>query len=578
LTQEQRVHVTTANCIRGLGLLALLAGAAPTTLLAQTPVPRPPGTPRPGLIGADSYIVFLAGRVVGREELALARQADGWVLRGSSRLGPPVATVVRHVELHYDAAWRPRSLELDASIQGKDVTLNTSFADGQAVNTMTEGDETTAKTDAVSAAPVVLPNVFFGSYAALAARLQGADVGTEIRAYIAPQAEIALLVTAVADERIETPKRAFAARRYTLTFKNPGGELVANVWAETASGAFLRLSVPAQTLEVAREDVASAASRMTAFSIDGDESVRVPANGFNLAATVTRPKAAGPERLPAVVLIGGSGPADRDGTVAGIPVLGHIAKGLVDAGFMVVRYDKRGIGQSGGRAETATLADYADDARAVVTYLRKARKRDADPRRIAVLGHAEGAWVALQLAAAERSIAALVTVAGASGTGGALVLEQQQHLLDVLKVSAEEKQVKADLQMRINDAATGKGTWEGVPKELRAQADTPFFASFLAFEPARVVKNVRQPILIVQGELDTQVAPHHADALAALARARNRKVAADVVTVPGVNHLLVPAVTGEVIEYGTLADQQVSSRATTAVAEWLTKTMGPGGK
>ncbi len=144
----------------------------------------------------------------------------------------------------------------------------------------------------------------------------------------------------------------------------------------------MRLSVPAQTLEVAREDVASAASRMTAFSIPGDESVRVPANGFNLAATITRPKT-GAGKLPVVVLIGGSGPADRDGTVAGIPVLGQIAQGLVEAGIMVVRYDKRGIGQSGGRAETATLADYADDARAVVTYLRKSRK-DVDreaPRR-----------------------------------------------------------------------------------------------------------------------------------------------------------------------------------------------------
>jgi uncharacterized protein len=348
------------------------------------------------------------------------------------------------------------------------------------------------------------------------------------------------------------------------------------VWIEAASAAFVRLSVPAQTLEVARDDVASAASRMTAFSILGDESVRVPANGFNLAATVTKPRT-GSAKLPAVVLIGGSGQADRDGMVAGIPVLGQIAKALVDAGFMVVRYDRRGIGQSGGRAETATLADYADDARAVVTYVRKSRK-DADPKRVAVLGHSEGAWVALHLAAAERDIAALVMVAGASGTGGALVLEQQQHLLDVLEVPAEEKKTKADLQARINDAATGKGLWDGVPAELRAQADTPWFASYLAYDPAKVLKDVRQPLLIVQGERDTQVPPHHADALAALAGARKRQVATDVVKVPGVNHLLVPATTGEVSEYVTLADQQVSSRATTAVAEWLTKTLGPSPK
>ncbi len=566
------MQVTTANCIRQLTLLALLT-CTPTVALAQGVTARP-APPRDEIRGGETYVVFLAGRAVGREEVLLVRQADGWILRGSGRLDPPVATVVQHLEMHYDAAWQARSLELDGAIQGKDVTLKTSFADGKAVNHLTEGDDATDKTDDVSPGTVVLPNIFFGSYAGLTARLQGVQAGAEIKAYIAPQAEISIVVTAVTEERIETPKRAFTARRYTLSFKNPGGELVANVWAEATSGAFVRLSVPAQSLEVAREDVASAASRMTAFSIPGDESVRVPANGFNLAATVTKPKT-GPGKLPAVVLIGGSGPADRDGTVAGIPVLGQIAKALVDAGFMVIRYDRRGIGQSGGRAETATLADYADDARAVVTYLRKSRK-DADSKRIAVLGHSEGAWIALHLATVEKGIAALVAVAGASGSGGALVLEQQQHLLDVMKVAPEEKKEKAALQSRINAAATGQGTWDDVPKELRAQADTPWFASYLAFDPAKDMSDVRQPLLIVQGELDTQVPPYHADALAALAVARKRKVVAEVVKIPGVNHLLVPASSGEVSEYGTLADKQVSSRATTAVAGWLTKTLGDG--
>lgn len=568
------MQVTIANCIRRLALPALIA-CTPVGVLAQVAA-RPAPAVSPETAGGDGYVVFLAGRVVGREEVLLVRQAEGWILRGSSRLNPPVATVIRHLEMHFDAAWHARSIELDGSIQGKDVTLKTSFADGQAVNHLTESGEATDKTDAVSADAVVLPNVFFGSYAALTARLQGVQAGAELKAYIAPQAEIPVVVTAVTEERIETPKRAFMARRYTLTFKNPGGELVASLWAEAASGAFVRLSVPAQTLEVAREDVASAASRMTAFSIPGDESVRVPANGFNLAATVTKPKG-GPAKLPAVVLIGGSGPADRDGTVAGIPVLGQIAQSLVEAGFMVIRYDKRGIGQSGGRAETATLADYADDARAVVTYLRKARK-DADPKRIAVLGHSEGAWVALHLGTVEKDIAALVAVAGASGTGGALVLEQQQHLLEVMKVTPEEKKDKAALQSRINAAATGQGPWDDVPKELRTQADTPWFASFLAFDPAKVMKDVRQPLLIVQGELDTQVAPYHADALAALAKARKRPVAAEVVKIPGVNHLLVPATSGEVSEYASLAGAQVSPEATSAVAGWLTRTLGAGSR
>lgn len=531
---------------------------------------RQPQRPTGGA-GGETLVVFLAGRPVGREEVAVSRRAEGWVVRGSSSLGPPFATAVKQVELRYDANWRPTGLELEASVQGRTVALTTTFGGGKATNQLKEENETTEKVDEVSTEAVVLPNVFFGGYAALAARLDGASVGTTLKAYIAPQAEIPVVVSAITDERIETAVRAFTAKRYELTFQNPGGALTVSLWTEPG-GAFVRLSVPAQTLEVAREDVASAASRMSAFSIPGDQSVRVPANGFALAATVTPPSAVSAGRAPAVVLIGGSGPADRDGTVAGIPVMGQIAKALAEAGFVVARYDKRGIGQSAGRPETATIADYAEDARAVVAYLRKERRKDVDDKRVAVLGHSEGAWVALQLGAVEKNVAAVVLLAGASGTGGALVLEQQQHLLAAMQVSDDEKKSKADLQMRINAAATGAGPWEGIPEDLRKQADTPWFASYLAFDPAKRMKDVRQPLLIVQGERDRQVPAHHADRLAELARERKGRLV-EVARVPGANHLLVPAETGEVTEYASLTGRQVSPEATSAVATWLHATL-----
>ena len=85
--------------------------------------------------------------------------------------------------------------------------------------------------------------------------------------------------------------------------------------------------------------------------------------------------------------------------------------------------------------------------------------------------------------------------------------------------------------------------------------------------------SVRQPLLIVQGELDTQVEPQNADRLEALARARKNAPPSEVVKVPGVNHLLVPATTGEVDEYGTLKDKQVSRQVTDAIVTWLKKTL-----
>lgn len=562
--------VTTRDCTRRVAAVVLAAAMAlEASVQGQVPPPSRPARAEIG-VNAESLVVFVAGRRVGREEVAVTRQADGWTVRGSSTIGAPLGTQIQAAEVRYDASWHPISLTLDGNIQGKPVGLTTTFAGGKATNQLREDDQSTEKVDDVSADAVVLPNVFFGSYAALAARLVGTAPGAEVKAYIAPQAEMAIAVDAVADEKIETPGRTFTARRYTLTFKNPGGALTASLWAES-SGAFLRLSVPAQTLEVAREDVASAASRISAFSIPGDESIRVPANGFTLAASLTLP-AGGKGPAPAVVIVGGAGPADRDGTVAGVPVLGQVAKALVDAGFATVRFDKRGIGQSGGRAEMATTTDYAEDARAVVGYLRKSRKRDVDERRIVVLGHSEGAWTALQVGAAEKNVAALVLVGAASETGGALVLEQQQRLLESMKASDDEKREKAALQTRINAAATGQGPWDDVPRELRAQADTPWFASYLAFDPARVMKDVRQPILIVQGELDRQVMPRHADRLAELARSRKRATV-EIARVPGVNHLLLPAVTGEVAEYASLSSAAVSPTATSAITQWLQATL-----
>jgi predicted alpha/beta hydrolase len=128
------------------------------------------------------------------------------------------------------------------------------------------------------------------------------------------------------------------------------------------------------------------------ISRPGDEPVLIPANGFNLAGTVSKATAAG-ARHPAVVLVAGSGPLDRDETVAGIPIFGQLASALADAGFAVLRYDKRGIGQSGGRVESAGLTEYAEDVRAAVTFM--GRRKDVDAKRISVVGHSEGGAAAL---------------------------------------------------------------------------------------------------------------------------------------------------------------------------------------
>jgi pimeloyl-ACP methyl ester carboxylesterase len=109
------------------------------------------------------------------------------------------------------------------------------------------------------------------------------------------------------------------------------------------------------------------------------------------------------------------------------------------------------------------IQDYAEDVRAVVRWL--LQRKDVDPKRIAVVGHSEGAWVALLAAEREKRISAVVSIAGPASTGSELVLEQQQRALDQLKLTPEEREKKVALQKQIQSAVvSGKG-WELIPQK-----------------------------------------------------------------------------------------------------------------
>ena len=514
------------------------------------------------------YTVFLRGAPVGREEVTVREDATGTTITAQGRLAAPLNVVTRRAEMKYAADGSPERFTLDGSANGSDVSVRTTFANGTA---QTEGNQGTAKiatSHPFSPQAVVLPSGVFSLYAALADRLSRVTAGAELKAYILPLAEIGVRVVSDQPERIQVGTSFLDVQRYDLLFSNPGGDLAVSLTAGDG-GRLIRLSIPAQAIEVVREDVASPTSRTQVFSNPGDEAVIIPAAGFSLGATITKPSSPAP-RMPAVILLSGSGVGDRDGFASGVPTLAQLAGAIADAGFLAVRYDKRGFGQSGGRAESATIQDYAEDVRVVVRWL--LQRKDIDPKRIAVVGHSEGAWVALLAAARERRITAVATIAGPATTGAELVLEQQQRALDQMKLTPEERDKKVALQKQIQSAVlTGKG-WELIPKEERRAADTPWFQSLLIFDPAKVIKDVKQPLFFVHGALDKQVPPGNADRLAEMARKQSDSDSIEVVVVRGVNHLLIPAFTGEVTEYASLTDRNVSKDVSGVLTAWLTKT------
>ncbi|HEY7285108.1 MAG TPA: alpha/beta fold hydrolase [Vicinamibacterales bacterium] len=523
---------------------------------------------------ATSHLtIFVRNIPVGNEQVTVSRTADGWTISSSGRLGPPLDAVARVIEARYTSDWVAREFRFDATVRGTAQSFRTMVDNGNATTDLDVGGQKTQKTDPFDPSSVILlPNSFFGPFEAVAARLRTAGPGTEIPVFGAPSIKFTIRVGESSTQRIQTTERLIAAKRTAIKMVLPGAELDGDIWTDEASR-LIRLSLPAQSLEVVREDVASVASRSVTISRPNDEPLKIPANGFVLAGTLSRPTespAAG-ARLPAVVLVGGSGPTDRDGLAFGIPILGQIADALAEAGFVVVRYDKRGVGQSGGRAEAATLGDYAEDVRAAVKLL--SDRKDVDPRRIGVAGHSEGGAVALLAASKDKRIAAVAVLATNGVSGSDLVLAQQKHTLDRMQLSDEDRQAKIELQKQIQQAVlTGKG-WDQIPPDLRRTADNPEFQSILTNDPAKVMPDVRQPLLVVQGELDKTVEPSNADKLEELARKRKNSPPVAVVRVPGVNHLLVPARSGEVDEYRELPDKHVAPAVTQALVEWLKKTL-----
>jgi pimeloyl-ACP methyl ester carboxylesterase len=564
------------------GLIALIAA---TPALAQSKpqgksqtVTAAPTQPEPDQAHRDAtFKVFLAGRPVGSQTVMVDVSDTEYRIRTTGQLSPPLSFTLRSAEIRYDLQWHPRAFSMDATVKDQTLRINTTFENGKATSQIIQNDQTSTKSDPVSDTSLILPNTIFGAFEAIVSRLGGApQPGLKLPVYVVPQTETTFTLESSEAERVQAPGRTFQSRHYVLTAMNPSGPVRMDVWADDR-GHLMRLRVPAVNLEVTREDLATLAVREETTFRPNDENVNIPANGFNLAATVSKPEKmpdpvkGKPARLPAIVLIGGSGPTDRNETVFGIAIFQQLANALADAGYIVVRYDKRGVGQSGGRPESATLADYADDVRAAVRYL--TTRKDVDDDRIAIAGHSEGASIALIAAKDDKNIRAVISMAGIGTTGAELILEQQRYVLSRTKLSEEEKQGKVEMQKKIQAATVSGQGWEGIPQQARRAADTPWFRSFLQFDPAIAMKDVRQPILIIQGELDKQVQPTHADKLAELAKARKKAADVQVVKLPGVNHLLVNAKTGDIDEYATLAPKTITPDVAKKIVEWLQPTL-----
>ena len=561
------------NVVRWLSSRRLTCAVIGVTLLfADAAVGQDRAAP---VTGEAFFNVFVNGTPVGVERVTLVRTEGGWQIVSSGRFSPPIDLDNRAFRIDYDDEWAPQQMTMDGARYGQAFTVSTTFDGGVATSLIQTGiDRSTAATP-VDPAAIVVPDYFFGAFEAMVARLGGAEPGQELPIFIAPQAQITAVVREVRSQQVQTAERLLTAQIYRLTFLDAERPLDVDVWADQ-DRRLLRLTIPILGVEVAREDVVRVSTRLTTERHPGATDVRVPATGFSLASTVTTPvgREMPQDGWPAVLLVPGTASVDRDENLFGVPLFAQLAAALADEGYLVMRYDKRGAGQSGGRQESAALEDYADDVRTLVRYLD--RRDDVDEKRIAVAGHGEGGWVGLYAASREKRIDALALLHVPSIRGTELVLEQQRAELDRIQAPAAERVQKIELQRQIHAAVLDEGDWEDIPDNLRLRADTFWFRSFLEFDPAEVMRRTRQPVLILHGELDRQIPPHHADRLAELALARRREESTiQLAKMPGINHLLLRATTGGVAEYSRLSDKNVASEVISVLTDWLARTVPP---
>jgi hypothetical protein len=247
-------------------------------------------------------------------------------------------------------------------------------------------------------------------------------------------------------------------------------------------------------------------------------SIRAP-QGHVLAGTFTVPATAG--RLPAAVLITGLSPHERNNGDAPWMTFRDVADALGRAGIAVLRVDDRGVGKSSGDKATFTSFDKVEDVRTEVAWLRA--QTSVDPKRIMLVGYSEGGLIAPMVAAADPSVAAVVTLAGPGVSGMEVARYQvQQPILKDPKLSDADK-----------EKAFAKQLDEAL-KDL-----SPHETSFLSIDPIAYDRRVHCPALIIQGATDTTVPLRSAERIASAMRAGgNTDVTVRII--PGVSHSLLP--------------------------------------
>ena len=316
-------------------------------------------------------------------------------------------------------------------------------------------------------------------------------------------------------------------------------------------------------------------------------------DGVTLAGTLTLPEEG--EQFPAVVLVTGSGPQNRNEEIMGHKPFLVISDYLTRSGIAVLRYDDRGYGDSTGDLSSATTGDLAQDAMGAYEYLLKDPR--IDPEKIGIIGHSEGAMIAAQLASGNPDIGFIIMLAGPGLSGEETLRLQAMKILEVSGESSDFIDDAIKLNGKLVDIVISEPDDEIAEKKLRKTYDkftkgmsdqekarlgfspaminasiqellNPWMRYFLAFDIKDYLVNIKCPVLVLAGDKDLQVPP--AENIPPIENALNKGGNMDVkvVVFPDLNHLFQNAVTGSPSEYGNI-EETFAPVVLEEMADWI---------
>lgn len=297
---------------------------------------------------------------------------------------------------------------------------------------------------------------------------------------------------------------------------------------------------------------------------------------------IPRPEAGDGQKVPAVVMVTGSGPQNRDEELFEHKPFAVIADFLARNGVASFRYDDRGTGKSGGDFAKSPTYTFKDDARSAV----KMMCEFPGIGRVGVLGHSEGGTIAFMLAG-EKEADFIVSLAGMAVSGKETLLAQNARSLEKSGITGEAKdgslrligllfdemsaQARTGENKPLDADSIAKANGIVVPEAIMASLSnvekgrSPWFDTFVGLDPSASLSKITCPVLAINGDKDTQV-----DAQSNLAAVKKHCPKAEIRLMPGLNHLMQHADTGDASEYGEIRET-ISPEVLQIILEFIKK-------